>query len=46
MRGFYESPGVQSGALPHVVAANMGHSSFTVTAQHYARSSLFFCVNA
>lgn len=37
MRGFYASAGVQSGALPHVVAANMGHSSFTVTAQHYAR---------
>jgi integrase len=37
MRGFYASAGVASGALPHVVAANMGHSSFTVTAQHYAK---------
>jgi integrase len=37
MRGFYASAGVSSGALPHVVAANMGHSSFTVTAQHYAK---------
>jgi integrase len=37
MRGYYASAGVRSGALPHVVAANMGHSSFTVTAQHYAK---------
>jgi len=37
MRGYYASAGVRSGALPHVVAANMGHSSFAMTAQHYAQ---------
>jgi integrase len=37
MRGYYASAGVRSGALPHVVAANLGHSSFAVTARHYAR---------
>ncbi len=36
MRGYYASAGVRSGALPHVVAANMGHSSFGMTAKHYA----------
>jgi len=37
MRGYYASAGVRSGALPHVVAANMGHSSFAMTAYHYAQ---------
>ncbi len=37
MRGYYASAGVRSGALPHVVAADMGHSSFAITAKHYAR---------
>lgn len=37
MRGFYASAGVQAGALPHVIAASMGHSSFAITAQHYVQ---------
>src|SRR5262249_44107094 len=46
MRGFYASAGVRSGALPHVVAANMGHSSFTVTAKHYAEPQALVDANS
>ena len=38
MCAYYASAGVRTGALPHEVTANMGHSLFAMTAQHYTQS--------
>lgn len=37
LRGLWASISVESGALPDMVAAALGHGSFTMTARHYAQ---------
>lgn len=39
LRGLWATLAVQSGAASHVVAANLGHHSFSVTERHYAQGS-------
>ncbi len=39
LRGLHSTLALEAGATPHLVAAALGHSSFRVTARHYAEPS-------
>lgn len=39
LRGLWATLAVQSGAVSHVVAANLGHHSFDMTKKHYAQGT-------
>lgn len=40
MRGLYSTLGIQTCAVPHMVAASMGHASFAMTEAHYVNKEV------
>lgn len=46
LRGLHSSLALEAGATPHLVAAALGHSSFRVTARHYAEPSILLNTRA